>query len=302
MIKKIIHNTIEYGIINIKYKNIYLPLLIDWDKSKYFSKDIIKNIKCMKNGKVYLLLNKNKYFIHDIIMLAHNNLTPHNKYIYHINKIGLDNRINNLTFNKVNINKKKRNHELLEEMGIDPNDIPSYIWYEKANKNNGDRFIVNINNIKWKSKSSKDIKTIDKLNDAKKYMNELLINNPEIFTDNNANGDMSSDGIELLNSFFKIINTIYPNLTLKDISIKDNTKSLLKNINNDHKVIDNDNYDMYGKKKLPKYGYYSKKTSKKNDYYYIKNHPSVSYWQTTSSKNITTHDKYIQFMNYYNSL
>ena len=49
--------------------------------------------------------------------------------------------------------KKKRTIKLPKSSGITPDDIPTYIWYVKETANHGDRFVVEIGDIKWKTTS-----------------------------------------------------------------------------------------------------------------------------------------------------
>jgi len=133
------------------------------------------------NGETKLI------YLHNFIM---NNIVFPGKgakmSIDHINRDGLDNRKENLrlaTQTQQNINKtaKKRSATLPE--GIE--ELPTHIWYIKANGAHGDRFGIDLKSekIKWKTTSSKAVSLKDKLKEAITKLQEFYIKYPHLKKD-----------------------------------------------------------------------------------------------------------------------
>jgi hypothetical protein len=107
--------------------------------------------------------------------------------IDHINRIGFDNRKENLrilTQSEQNINqiKRERSITLPEGCEINPEDIPRHIWYIKAQGAHGDRFAIEFKSegLCWKTTSSKKISLKNKLLEAKEKLQEFYNDYPHL--------------------------------------------------------------------------------------------------------------------------
>jgi len=95
--------------------------------------------------------------------------------IDHVNRDGLDNRKENLrliTQTQQNLNQKKKERRVNFPEGI--TELPTHVWYVKANGAHGDRFCIEFKseNFKWRGTSSKAITIHDKL---KQTVEQLVI-------------------------------------------------------------------------------------------------------------------------------
>jgi len=134
----------------------------------------------------------------------------------HINRIGLDNRKENLrviTQSEQNLNqsKKKRRIELPEDSGLVADDIPKHIWYVKANGSHGERFAIDLKteNISWKTTASKNISLKDKLESAKEKLTELYKTYPYL---NPNNEEKLYRVTDLTDSYYEIIRLLENNI------------------------------------------------------------------------------------------
>jgi hypothetical protein len=336
--EKVRYKNNHYAVIKIKYKNLNLPIVIDW-KDFAIVRNLEKSWKCNKHGFISCTHQTDNYikeiFMHDIIMTLKQRAEGKQKKkipIVHINRIGLDNRRENIIYDTVNkdtnknIKKKKRTISLPKESGISVNDIPTYVWYMKPDKTHGDRFMVDVGNIQWKTTSSKKLSLKYKLEEAKKFLRELKHTQPEIFDEYSMNGDYTKEGKELMNSYYNIVhkagythiskfipknntdNILKPNirnkkellllkeLQIPDITKKSENKKIRRTINKLPKDSDIQSND------LPKYTYYkpSNSSSGRGDYFVVDYGDKM--WQSTSSKNVSTKEKYNQLLNYLNSV
>jgi hypothetical protein len=64
---------------------------------------------------------------------------------------------------------------LPEDCGIDPDSLPTHIWYVKPNGLHGDRFAIEFKSegLVWRSTSSKKIPLVEKFAEAKQKLEEL---------------------------------------------------------------------------------------------------------------------------------
>jgi len=208
--KRINHKGKSYVIYDIDYKEYKLPVLLDED-IYYKVKKMDKNWHYDQNGFVYCShsyngKNKNVY-LHEIVMLLDNNNKKNT--IQHINRIGLDNRRENLmydTLNKFtnkNCKKKKRTLQLPSDSGIIPDEIPTYVWYVRSE--HGDKFIVKIGDIYWSTNNSKDMSMRHKLEEAKSFLRNLFKTRPDLVDEYCMNGDYTKEGKMLLDSYYDIV-------------------------------------------------------------------------------------------------
>lgn len=175
----IVYNGKYYTIMKIKFNEEILKCIIDtddFDKIRDFSWHYIANSYVshglMVNGK------KKELYLHNYIMgLIDFPGKGAKESVDHINRIGLDNRKENLriiTQSAQNINQKQKERriELPTNSGITVDDIPKHIWYIKANGSHGDRFGIDLKteNIKWKTTSAKNVSLKDKLKAAKEQL------------------------------------------------------------------------------------------------------------------------------------
>ena len=74
-----------------------------------------------------------------------------------------------------NLEKKARIINL-KGGGINANNLPSFVWYLKPDSSHGERFMVKLDSINWKSPSSKDLSLRYKLESAKQFLRKATTN------------------------------------------------------------------------------------------------------------------------------
>lgn len=335
MYKRIEHDGKKYCIMTVFYKENKVPVLFDQEYEEQI-KSFNKNWKCNTFGNIFCLhsYNNSTYEIklHEIIMALHEkklNISHENnsdKTILHINKLGIDNRIDNLMYDMTNkditknMKKKKRTIVLPENCGINPNEIPTYVWYVKPEGTHGERFIVILDKVKWKSSCSKKLSLRYKLEETKAYLRLLKQNKPELFSKYSMNGDYNAKGEELLKSFYDIIyqagfsnikKITLPCMTNEYLKPQNVMKSenilLTKNIN---AIINNEKRCTIkclpsGISDLPKKCYYHPETSSRGSYFIMKiNNENINmkskYLISSTSKNISDEEKYKQIIKFSN--
>jgi len=202
------YNNRKYSIIKVKYKSTNVPIIIDrdiYDKIK----DNKRNWIIANNGMIYTNINDSNIYLHEFVYILKNGK---NKYpLIHINKIPLDNRIENLMEDKQNkdirknLNKKSRTIKL---KNIDVNKIPSFVWYMKDDGNHGERFQIKLGNINWKCTSCDKLSLRYKLEETKKYLRQYKEKNNIDFLENSMNSDLNIHGIRLKKEFYQILGNI----------------------------------------------------------------------------------------------
>ena len=202
------YNNRKYSIIQVQYKSTNVPIIIDrdiYDKIK----DNKRNWIIANNGMIYTNINDSNIYLHEIVYILKNGK---NKYpLIHINKIPLDNRIENLMEDKQNkdirknLNKKSRTIKL---KNIDVNKIPSFVWYMKDDGNHGERFQIKLGNINWKCTSCDKLSLRYKLEETKKYLRQYKEKNNIDFLENSMNSDLNIHGIRLKKEFYQILGNI----------------------------------------------------------------------------------------------
>jgi hypothetical protein len=236
--------------------------------------------------------------------------------IDHVNQIKQDNRRENLryanqTIQNQNQSKRKRNVILPENCGINPQNIPTFIWYIKDDGSHGDRWMVEIKDIYiWKTTSTKDLSTKCKFELAKKHLRNLIITQPKLFVGHCINGKLEEKAEKLKKEFIEILKLAryeYVDEINNEDCLKENIEGLNENEinilrqNDDYKHKNKpENFDINN---IPKYCYYVPVTKTKGDGFccgrlHPKQKESGKDWTTTKSKKVSIEDKYKQLMEY----
>lgn len=198
------YNNKTYSVIKVKYKGNYIPIVLSYKDFKQIPSEyqwIISDY-----GLIYRKDENDKIkYLHELILNKNNLKCP----IIHINKLGIDNRLQNLMFDnknkitKKNLSKKARTIDLKDK--VDVNKIPTYVWYLKPDKTHGERFQVAMDTIKWKSTSSNELSLKYKLEETKKFLRQMKDEKPEEFIKNSMNNDLNISGEKLKKEFYEII-------------------------------------------------------------------------------------------------
>ena len=201
---KVLYNNNTYAVIKVLYKNNYIPIVLDYRDFKNIPSDY--NWIISDTGLIYRKTSDDKFeYLHDKILKTN----VKTKSIIHINKLGIDNRLKNLMFDnknkitKKNLSKKARTIDLKDK--VDVNKIPTFVWYLKPDKSHGERFQVDMGDIKWKSTSSNELSLKYKLEETKKYLRQMKDIKPDEFKKNSMNNDLNIQGEQLKKEFYEII-------------------------------------------------------------------------------------------------
>jgi hypothetical protein len=318
------YNGKKYCVMTIYFKKQKIPILID-EQNKDLIKQYGKDWKCNSSGIITIEINDNSennniIKLHKLIVMKQ---YPYDKKsIFHLNKMRIDNREENLKIvanNNINTKKRKRYLKLPDDSDITPDEIPSYVWYSKAEGTHGDRFIIRLQDIFWKSTSSKKVSLRFKLEETKNYLRLLKKDTPELFDNISMNGDYDKTGEELLNSFYDIIYKAGFN-HIKRILTPHNTDDFLhfkpltisiekllfsrniihKNIYDSKEIIKILPHNKYFKNiKLPDHVYYRPESDKRSEHFIIRNHPKYTgVWTSSTSKKISLIEKYNQLIEF----
>jgi hypothetical protein len=241
--------------------------------------------------------------------------------IDHINRIGRDNRKENLrelsqTQQNYNQSKRERNIELPPGCGINPNDIPTNIFYRKSDGIHGDRFLIDIKlpaeRIRDQSTSSKNIDLKTKLEEIKLKLKKIKEEHLEI-----KEIDQLVDNIKQRNDLRRSFNDIlklsgFPQAIIdKNLAPLEGEPEKVETIDQDAKDLAKQLIDEGFKgvssnlpencgvtaNMIPKYCYYKPASEKRGDKFIIERHPELiklgkRQWTTTESKSKTTKEKY----------
>lgn len=237
--KKLTYDGRDYATFNISYRDYNVPAVLDWNDFTEIKK-LNKNWRCNQNGFIccsHTLNGQTKdVYLHELVMLLKNKesgIKSPNKPILHIDRVGLDNRRENLIYDTVykdlnkNLKKKKRTIKLPKDCGIKPDEIPTYIWYMNPDSSHGERFMVNIGDVNWKTSSSNDLSLRYKLEEAKMYLRNLLKTRNDLLQEYSMNGDYTKEGKELLHTYYDIVHHAGSN-HIKRFVPENNTFDLLK--------------------------------------------------------------------------
>ena len=207
----------DYIVFKMTFKGNNIPVILDL-KDFNSIKKMNKKWRCNQNGFILCSHSHNgitkDVFLHELVMILKNKeekKKDQTKSIIHINRLGLDNRRENLIYDMLNkdINKnskkKKRTLSLPKNSDINPKEIPTYIWYMRPDYSHGERFVVNIGDITWKTTSTRDLSLRYKLEEAKIFLKNLLRERPDLLEEYSMNGDFNKKGKTLLNSYYDII-------------------------------------------------------------------------------------------------
>ena len=249
--------------------------------------------------------------------------------IDHINQIGRDNRLENLrklTQSHQNINRRKlkRKVELPEGCGINPQDIPTNIYYRKPEGLHGERFYIDIKfsefPFTWYSTSSKSIDLQTKLQHAILRLKQFKKENPQYsnLLDDLTDVDNRNDLRKSFNEIIKLSGfpqeVIEQNLVpvehekevIEDQEAQDLATQLIeqgyKNVTSSLPLNCGITPDM-----IPKYCYYKPAKDKRGDKFIIERHPKLTekgirQWATTESKTKTIKEKFDLLMDKLNDL
>jgi hypothetical protein len=181
----VFYNEKNYVVGSVMHNNIIFQFV--FDKDDY---EKVKNRAWHVSSGKYIgssfytdepINNKKELYLHNLVMgRLHWSGKGAKESIDHINRIGFDNRKENLrliTQSQQNQNQTKRERSITlpEDCGVEPSEIPRHIWYIRPNGAHGDRFAIEFKTegLCWKTTSSKKVPLADKLREAKDKLQEF---------------------------------------------------------------------------------------------------------------------------------
>jgi hypothetical protein len=214
--KLVNYNSNTYAVLSINFKGTKIPIVLDKDAYEFIKREerhfyftdnlnLATKVNIGTSSKPKMV----DIYLHEIVMKL-KKASSKISSIIHINKINLDNRYVNLIFDTPkkdctkNLQKKQRIIDL-SKYGIDVQKIPSFVWYLNEDDTHGNRFIVELGPIKWKSTSSMCLSLRYKLEETKKYLRLNKDKYPSLFKDYSMNGDLNNNGEILKKEFYDII-------------------------------------------------------------------------------------------------
>lgn len=340
---KLVHyNDKNYVVAYTEFNTV--PVLFIFDESN--KESVIQKAWHYRNmggyiaHKINIQDDEKELYLHNFVMgkMTFEGKGQHHT-IDHINRIGRDNRLENLinkTQSQQNKNQKKRQRDIILPLdsGIDANDIPKNIWYMNPTSTHGDRFCLQIKGLPketykngqfiWKSTSKSDISLKSKLEQTILKLKETRNKHPEI-KDNTCTEEKDEEKRKTLTQSFNDIITIsgYPDKIIKrnlvdftsditHIDLTENECEVAKNqlvLQNSGKKTQNNLPEKGGvsKSDIPKYCYYVPASESRGDKFVIERHPKLvetgkKQLCTPESKLISTKEKFDILLEYLDCL
>lgn len=217
---------------------------------------------------------------------------------------------------------RHRNIDLPKNCGFTIDDIPKCVYYVKPSGAHGEYFRIEIKKNKqkksWASSKSKKISLKDKLIEIKETLIKLSETYPELIIERSIIENNTREQRNIMRSFNKIIKlSDFDNVNDNLINIpkkeKINTELIDASLNTKKYIESKNIISKTGKRHtnnlpddcdispdmIPKYCHYRASTEKRGDFFVISGHPhlnDVIKWYTSTSKNISTHDKYLELL------
>jgi hypothetical protein len=321
----------DYSIVEYKGKKYLVCVYVYKNEKKLFVIDEEK-LHLLNTPKNWISSNgyieKSGYYLHNLVTGRKERPGKGTKEsIDHINRVLQDNRKENLRLisqSLQNKNQKKRGRKinLPEDCGIDEDEIPKCVWYQKDRN----RFVIEIKangeKIKKVGTGAKSVSLKEKLEQMKMVIEELKIEHPEYFGDTLIDEEYSDEAIELMKSYNEILKLsgyrFYKKCLVKipekkeylaRKKLENHEDRHLDRMENKMLVITNRRNDNLPPKHtgieiddIPKHTYYKKQSEKRGDSFVIdRKHPillkhKLSDWKTTESLRESTISKFVQLL------